>query len=79
MTINMERIHSQHFTVHMKPITNPGEGLKTMQPHYLRAKHGVATSTNKGFIIRSDLFIFMRGIAAGRVIMIIMRFVSYTR
>ena len=48
LTTDMERINSQHFTVHMNcqsPIIDPGGGgLKTMQPHYLRAKHGVATS-----------------------------------
>ena len=38
LTIDIERIDSQHITIHM----NWGP-LRTMQPHYLRAKHGFAT------------------------------------
>ena len=48
--INMERIDSQHFTVHMNyqlPIIDPGEILRTMQSHYIRAKHGAATSVSQ--------------------------------
>ena len=42
----------QHFTVYVNCqslIINPGRGLRTMQPHYLRAKHDVATSSTNKF------------------------------
>ena len=53
MSIDMETIDIQHFTVHMNCqllIIDPGgrgRGLRTMQPTYLHAKHGIATSEKK--------------------------------
>ena len=56
-TINMERIDSQHFTVHVNcqllivdPVCVGGAVLRSMQPHYLHAKHMVATSLVKYLI-----------------------------
>ena len=45
----MEMIDSQHFTVHMNCLL-PIIDLRSMQPHYLRANHGVATSYCKIFL-----------------------------
>ena len=43
-TINMKRINSQHFTVRVNCWSVWGEGLRTVQIHYIHVEHGVTTS-----------------------------------